>query len=434
MSNLTDDAIARYADAAGRLDPDTLRDALDYADRIAPHPDDAADGAPRAIIALADAGGPRDAGHVRAAVRAAVTSATRDRIRRETVCAPVAPDTMTDRTDDTPRAQAAPTWETVRPTLAPVDRAILDTLAGDGLDRLIRDRVRTHRTMPDGHAVGDAVTATVTGERRALRVSTIAQAVGAPAPRTRDASDALRAAACVAWARTSVALGTAHRTRVPVPSTGAAPRWTYLSETVQDRAVRAMRYVTTDAASLAASWRADRDLIGGATPGTVSPDTVRRLGFVAPVADPVAGSLTRSLPEPRKGAARRSRKGVSVPSTSTRYAGGIAPGAAHGAATVAGVGTDAGILAHVRAARAAAEVDLITGGAVPQVSRNRCGRPMPDGTCGCGGAQGATLWEGCHPLTPCPVPVERRGAQSCGCGRKRGALVEHGNVWHHRAR
>lgn len=430
MRNITDATLNRYAEAAATLPASVIRDVIEYAERVAPHVDDAAGAVPHVVIALADAGGPRDSQHARALTRSAVRDATRARLRAETSVSPVAevPDAPAP-----PMASPTPSWESVRVTLPAADRAMLDALASDGIARVIRDRARTHRTLPDGHTVGDVVDAPITGERRALRVGVIASAIGVPAPRTRDASDALRAGACVAWGRASVAVGTARRVRVPVPSTGTAPRWAFIPESVAERAVRAMRYVTTDAAALGAAWRADRDLVGGATLGTVSPAMTRRLGWVAPVADPVSGSLTRSLPEPRKGAARRSRKGVSVPSTSARYAGGIAAGSAHGA-IVAGISTDAGILAHVRAARAAALHDALTGATADPIGRNRCARPTDDGRCGCGGAMGATLWEGCHPLTPCPEPTDRRGRMSCGCGRKRGALAEHGGAWHHRAR
>ena len=452
MRTMQDSTMERYAAAAAALPPETVRAAIAACDTYAAHPDDAADALPFVLITLADAAAAGRVAPMGPVTMTALTSARRQRERDTLTAPPVDVDTLPDTAAPAAPAASGPMLEDVLPTLPPTDAAMLAGIADAGIRRVIKDRARTHRTMPDGRRVGDPVGAPIPMTRRALRVGDIAASVGAPIPRTRAASDALRAAASVAWARASVAMGTAHK-----------------GETVESRALRAMRYVTTDAATLAAAYRRERDLVAGGTAGTVSPEMVRRLGWVAPTSDPVSGSLTRSMPEPRKGAPTRSRKGLVTASTSTRYAGGVSEGAAHGA-LVAGVSTDAGVLALARAARAHQREDAAYAAHAARADAGVgiCRRPLPLPTsalgtadaaeweCGCGAATGRALvsvWmvpadaptaapvrDHRHPLTPCEAPAATHDAggtltgHRCGCGRKRGALVRQREAWCHRAR
>jgi hypothetical protein len=274
-----------------------------------------------------------------------------------------------------------------------------------------------------------------------------------------------------------------------------------------------MRYVTTDAAALAAAYRRERDLVAGATSETATADTTRRLGWVAPLAgesatvrvpvpstaalavgtyrdgapmydwDAASGwtfapaaayptlprvavgpALARSMPEPRKGTPTRSRKGLVSPSTSTRHAA-TSEGMAHGA-VIAGVGTDAGVLAVARAGRAMAREDAAHAAHAARMDAGAgvCSRPLPVPTvgiwqawewvCGCGAGvevittvippaddpTGALVRDHRHALAVCPAPVETRDAagsltgHKCGCGRKRGALTRQRGQWCHRRR
>jgi hypothetical protein len=462
----TDATLRAYADAVQALPPETYRECIAYAERIAPHTDDSEDALPAALITLHKRmtdGREIDRQSIRSAVRAAVLSATRNRLRAWEAAAPT--DTLPESGDAHPVADA-PRWESVRESLSPTHRAMLDGIAADAVARLMAERAETYRTHPDGHTSGHAaLMAEATMERRALRVGVIAASIGAPIPRSRAASDALRASACVAWATASAMLTPPRTTvRVPVPTTGQAPRWTYLPgapESVEHRAVRAMRYVTTDATALAAAYRRERDLISG---GPTTPEMVRMLGWQAPVSDPVSVSLTRSMPEPRKGPASRSRKGLVTPSVSTRHSGGIAPGAAHGASIAAEVPTDAGVRAIAaegrRQAREDAAYDAMT---ARSMGSRECGRALPVPTtapgaeweCGCGGStlpllsgwvlsggagDGTPVRSSVHRLTPCPAPAETHDSDGiltghrCGCGRKRGALTRQDGEWAHKAR
>lgn len=469
MHTHTDATMAAYAVAAGALPPAIVRDAMDRCARLAPHPDDDARALPHVLIALhkrQESGREVTVEHVKHAARLNLRSATRERLARwERERVAELDDAATDVV--APVTATATTYEDVRGDLPTAHRVILDAVAGDALDTLIRNRARSHRTMPNGQVTGTPVHEVITGERRALKVTPIARAIGAPMPRTRQGSDALRVAACVAWAQVSVRITPPRRTRrVPVPSTSRdlTRRWTYVEgegESVESRAARALRYVITDPAHLSRVWQDRNDGLAGATPDTATPDTVRKVGWVAPLSEPNS-SETRSMPEPRKGAARRSRKGVSVPSTSTRYAGGLTEGMAHGA-LVAGVGTDSGISGVKREVRAMARDDAAHDAHAARLDSHKgeCARPVDDGypltlgyatRCNCGGSTlplrvtldipaddptSAPQFTYRHALTPCPVPVtsEDKGTR-CGCGRKRGALTRHGgeDVWRHRAR
>lgn len=452
MRVMTDDTAGRYAAAAAALPADTVREVIRKCERHAAHTDDSADALPYALIALADAAASGAILPVSVAVTVALTGARRDRIRRESVVTPTSPDTLPER--EVPARESVVTLADALESVPTSDAALLSGVAAQGLERLERERLAAADwkglTGADRFA---ALWAPVPLTRRALRVGDVARAVGAPVPHSRAASTALRAAACVAWARVSVLVGPG--AVVEHQPGGAVTRTRRAVETVEARAARAMAYVTTDAAALAAAYRRERDLVSGATSSTSSPDTLRRLGWVSPVSDPVSGSLTRSLPEPKKGAPKRSRKGLVTPSTSSAYAGGLEPRTAHGA-TVSGDRTGA---TDARAAlvegkriereEAAAASHAAHAAAVEQL--RPCARPLPAPAatsaagwwlCGCGATSAAlaAVWPVdpthpvlfAHPLPACPVPLVGADGARCGCGSKRGALVEIDGAHFHR--
>lgn len=458
MRVMTDTTLTRYASAAATLPPETVRRVMAQIESYSQHTDDAADALPFALISLADAAATGATLPLSVAVTVALTGARRQRERDSLTVPTVDVDAFTCAAEaggyevrPATREPSGPTLEDILPTLPSKDAALLSGVAALGVARVFADRVKSRRTLPNGTQVGDDMSAPIPLTRRALRVGDVATAVGAPAPHSRAASDALRATACVAWSGASLALGTAHA-----------------GEDITQRAVRAMRYITTDATALAAAYRRERDLVGGATPATSSPDTLRRLGWVAPVADIDSVSLTRSMPEPRKGAPSRSRKGLVTANTSTRYAGGVSEGAAHGA-LVAGVSTDAGVLAVAREGRAMAREDSAHAAHAARMDAGAgsCSRPLPLPTsalgtsgahewlcgCGAGSAPLVSVWavpmdspsaaperQHRHALTQCASPAETHDSAGaltghrCGCGRKRGALVRQQGEWCHRRR
>lgn len=203
----TDATLAAWVAAAHAVGSDTLARIMREVERCAKgNDDDAADALPHAVIAVAG-GAPLTASCV-----TAVGSMRRRRLTREGKApAPLADDDAAPagRTGG-PRAAAVATadtrttWEDVRPTLTAADRGTLDALAEDAAAS------RSAVFYPDAP--------------RPLRVSVVASALGAKAPRTAAEGAALRSVAVAAWARVSVTL-------TPGPLTA------------EERGERIMRYV-----------------------------------------------------------------------------------------------------------------------------------------------------------------------------------------------
>ena len=435
MEATTVDRLARMTQAASRLDADTIRAVMERAQRIAPNDDDASDGTDRAVIALGESVDDEGALTLPLAgvVARCVQSATRDRLDREAASHSVSLDVVgVDHPDVTQPHRAVDDgcarYEEIRPTLTPRDRAILDTLARDGLRRLAKDRKSMLREHTDGHLSGvAALQAAVTMERRSLRVGVVAQAVGAPAPRTRAASLALRSAACAAWAHVSLAAGTCRK-----------------GESLLGRADRALSYVQTDAAALGRIWADESDLLSrrkslpasatqryGFMPVlSVRPVTITRPTVYGPLCkgwersddgeritytQAAGASLAGALPAARKGPARRSRKGQVWANVSPRYAGGVETGQAVGTSVVSGdeSETTGAQAARTASRRLAADESVALAHGLRWAALARpCTHPVRDPyasqrwecdpVCACGGATGRTLLSvlAAHPTDP----------------------------------
>lgn len=205
MATQTDKTVAAWVTAAKALSEAEMRQCMAAVDSVSGgNDDDAADALPFVMTAVA-------AGqNVKAAAVVAVSSARKDRFRREaaahrTVLSVAAVEAIrTEGTDAHPVTPTPPTWEDVRPTLPVADRTVLDALAADA------KASRTGALHPDAP--------------RPLRATVVAAAVGAKAPKTAAQSMALRAVPVAAWARVSEAI-------TPGP------------ETVEERGERIMRYV-----------------------------------------------------------------------------------------------------------------------------------------------------------------------------------------------
>lgn len=439
MRTMTDQTLTDYAAAAATLSAETMRETMRLLTRTAQHEDDAADALPHAVIAIAKG--------VRweTAVHRTLQSAARDRLRAWGTVAPTAPEDMPEWQPErtTPRT----TLEDCT-TLTNGQRTVLGALAADGLAR-------------------KGALATL-GERKPLKVSVVAEALGMPRPRSASASLAMRTAACIAWATASVEMGTARTHMVPVPSTGNAPRWISAGD-VMARAALAQRYTQPGRDSGAhgqAVWQE------WARPTGLPQSAYRALGFMP---DLYTGDVTATRPIPEDGLTDGWTVCEDDDTRMWRLFRNAAP-AVRGSLATDLVATQAGQrwgatavaygeqetplgLAAKRTLRAAQREDVAHAAhAVALANGQRaCSRPIPapDASlgcvmvCGCGGAKGQPLGEversnvtsgrdlpslWTHPLTPCPMPALTDTGARCDCGRKRGALVPQGEVWAHRAR
>jgi hypothetical protein len=458
---ISDNRLTAYVVAASTLPASTLETITRLCEAKAQHSDDGAHAVVGAVLAVA-AGTP-----ITAAVRQNLRRAEVDRIREwqqmaksqtalEALEGEALERVTEDRTGDDETTERRETFATALGALGNGDRAILSAVTGDAV---VRYGTKVDTTRDDAGVAGKS-------GRLPLRVSVVAAATGIPA---KGNGEALRAAACLAFARLSVTLR---------PPTGD------VLEAVQARAEHSVRYVTRDTRAWngngQAVWQQD------ARPTGMAAATYSRTP-VFPT-DPAMRGAASSLPGVIPGTEGAVIRGAVVVPT-------YAPGTVWGAGpAVPLVVTDH---LHAVAARRGTQrasgngwqdesrvvvVDREDNGQrVPgtgqtrndvardaiedRVSDRPCQRPREDGigdswvwVCGCGArpagtrleirdyvrevspystavrngtavAKGGDKWvvatpEGFHPAIPCPAPREGRGGViRCGCGRKRGALV-----------
>lgn len=267
-----------------------------------------------------------------------------------------------------------------------------------------------------------------------LKVSIVALAAGVARPRTKDASNDLRKAACKAYAMVQALRDD--------------------SESVDSLQASALAWVTRDRRAYGGHGQAVWQ--GGARPDGVDYASYRPLSDFQP--DIFNGSHVAPL-QPARGyranTGSKGRKGSACgqPSADTSHGASVArtPGTLISAT---GGPNDAGLTAKRSLSSDTADLDAHEVSDARSQSKP-CTRPIMGEvpTCGCGPTRGQALishtsehartlvdfgadsietytyWT--HALSVCPSPMTGTRGTSCGCGRKRGALTARGE---HRAR
>lgn len=492
----TDTTLTRYATAAARMSGEDVARIMKLTYRHAPDSDTAADALPFVIPACEGRPESEWLGIARRTVQSQKRNALR-RKDRNAIESAVSLDALAAAGWEAAAVateSAAPRWEDIRPTLAAEPRAMLDALAADALNRAGQTTLFHSRPMVgplrEGMAVWQRPTVLVSAlvtrpldvSKKPLRATVLAAAIGDSGKLTETKRRKYRAVACEGWGRVSVAQGNA--------------------TDVRTRTAAAMTYTDPARGRLAAAWTKDRDLMSNAHTVTL------RRPMVGPLRDGeqrpmiavgavghgsreiLAAALTsdtdgkgqtrqngRTAPIARKGPVSRSRKGVTMANTSSRWTGS-ATAASQVSLTKAdrkGVDTagwwiEDGDSFLTIADRPDRTRPLAAGQSHPDSAderaaavlaaawldeRRECARPIltdSGATCGCGGAAGpldvsreehvrsdgtvygtAVFYR--HPVNVCPTTAAGRGGvQRCACGRKRGQVIATAGGWAHAPR